>query len=336
MLARLLGKTGSRRHPAPRLSVVVISYDMPRELPRTLLSLSSEYQRGITREDYEIIVVDNGSPVPPSPGDIEAIGAQIRVIEMPCPCSPSPCRAINTGIAAARAPLIGVWIDGARIASAGILKSAMLAARIHQRAVIGTLGFHIGPEVQMKSVANGYDQHSEDALLDSINWPDEPDRLFDISVFAASSAKGWFEPISESNAVFMSKVLWDELGGYDEQFVSPGGGLVNLDTWRRACELPDSRVVMLLGEGTFHQVHGGIATNASQSPWRPFHDEYVCLRGKPFSAPRPETWFFGRVPRNALATLNGKRAERAPLIPAEKLAPRPATSRVSSDASDLD
>ncbi|MET0884236.1 MAG: glycosyltransferase family A protein, partial [Acidimicrobiales bacterium] len=49
------------------LSVVVVTYDMERELPRTLRSLSADLQVGIEASDYEVIVVDNGSPRPVDP-----------------------------------------------------------------------------------------------------------------------------------------------------------------------------------------------------------------------------------------------------------------------------
>ena len=34
------------------------------------------------------------------------------------------------------------------------------------------------------------------------------------------------------------RTMWDELGGLDERFALPGGGLVNHDLYRRACDLP--------------------------------------------------------------------------------------------------
>ena len=49
------------RRPKKTLSVVVVVYNIPREAPRTLFSLSADYQRHIAPEDYEVIVVDNGS-----------------------------------------------------------------------------------------------------------------------------------------------------------------------------------------------------------------------------------------------------------------------------------
>ena len=65
-------------------------------------------------------------------------------------------------------------------------------------------------------------------------------------------------------------------------FQSPGGGLINHDIWNRVCETGTSNLIMLLGEGTFHQVHGGVATNSLQSPWDGFVREYENIRGKPY------------------------------------------------------
>jgi glycosyltransferase involved in cell wall biosynthesis len=48
----------------PDVSVVVVAWDMPGELPRTLASLSPSMQRGMAAGSYEVIVVDNGSDPP--------------------------------------------------------------------------------------------------------------------------------------------------------------------------------------------------------------------------------------------------------------------------------
>ena len=61
----------------PDLSVVVIGYRMERELPRTLRSLSPAMQRGIKAEQYEIILIDNGSPEPMPLDKFPTYGAQI-------------------------------------------------------------------------------------------------------------------------------------------------------------------------------------------------------------------------------------------------------------------
>lgn len=277
----------------PLISVVVVSYNMARELPRTLATLAPTFQQGFEEHELEIILVDNGSTIPPKAVDMPP---GIRLIHIDSP-TPSPVPAVNIGIKEAKADLVGVFIDGARMASPGICKYAIAAAKLHPRPVIATLGFHLGPEVQMKSIQSGYCQEVEDQLLETVPWREDGYNLFSISCFAGSSAQGWFQPIAESNALFMPRKLWEELGGFDKQFDSPGGGLVNLDTQIRACALPESQLITLLGEGTFHQVHGGIATNSRdpKGSWDKFHAEYVKIRGIPHEKPNTPSLFLGEI-----------------------------------------
>lgn len=287
---------------SPALSVVVVSYNMRRELPRTILSLSSKMQRDINANEYEIIIVDNGSTDGFDRDQYVRMGKNIRVFSVNDP-TPSPVRAINLGLEAARGNLIGVMIDGARMASPRLLARSMQAAKLHERPVIGTLAFHLGSDVQMRSVMQGYDQHAEDKLLASVNWTEDGYRLFDISVFAGSSADGWFVTPAETNALFLTREHWNALGGYDPAFRSAGGGLVNLDTWSRACADKQGEVMLLLGEATFHQVHGGVATSASVSPWPEFHEEYVRLRGRDYERPTGSPLMVGDIRSEILESM---------------------------------
>jgi cephalosporin hydroxylase len=279
--------------PLP-LSVIVIGYNMARELPRTIRSLAPALQRDIAAADYEILVVDNGSRCPPTAEEVAEWSANARLIIVEQP-TVSPVPAINLALAQARGDLVGVLIDGARMASPRLLATAIEASRLHDRAVVGTLAFHLGPDVQMRSVLAGYDQAIEDRLLDASGWEEDPYRMFGISVFAGSSAAGWFITPAETNALFLARDHWRELGGYDPRFVTPGGGLANLDIWERLCADPQARIILLIGEATFHQVHGGVATNARQSPLDSFHAEYAEIRGKPFVAPTIEPLLIGRA-----------------------------------------
>ena len=302
----------------PKLSVIVIGYKMARELPRTIHTLSPAMQRGIEADDYEILVVDNGSPNPPTQEDVAGWSSNARLVLVP-DAGPSPVRAINLALNMARGALVGVCIDGARMASPGLLAAALEASRVHPNPAIGTLAFHLGPDVQMRSVATGYNQVVEDQLLDTTRWSEDSYDLFKISVFAGSSQQGWFVVPAETNALFLTADQWRKLGGYDPGFVTSGGGLANLDMWSRACADPTARVIMLLGEATFHQVHGGVATNSPVSRWQEFHDEYVTLRGHPYVAPTPEALFLGRPHPAALASFEqsvarlGGRANGEPL-----------------------
>ena len=60
---------------------------------------------------------------------------------------------------------------------------------------------------------------------------------------------------------------------------------LNLDILNRAMQLTESENIILLGEGTFHQVHGGVSTNQNDPlVIQSFFDEYIKIRGKPFTS----------------------------------------------------
>jgi len=276
----------------PKVSIIVISYNMNRELPRTLLSLSVPFQKGITRDEFEVILIDNGSKVPPTASDFSHLDIDLRVVSMDNPTK-SPVPAINFGLKQVGGEIIGVYIDGARIASPRLIASARDAITYNQRAFVGSRGRYLGNKFQRVAIVEGYNQQVEDEMLAQSGWESDGYKLFDISVFDESSGPTWFDPVAESNSLFMWRSLWDELGGYTEGFVTPGGGLVNLDTWKRACELPETVPTLLLGEATFHQVHGGVATNGSLDKVQEFYTEYFSIYGEEFDVPMPAIRFVG-------------------------------------------
>jgi hypothetical protein len=276
---------------------------MRREIPRTLWSLSVPYQRNITRAEYEIIVVDNGSERPWTEQDFADLDARLRIVNLRN-ATPSPVPAVNRGLREARGKLVGVLIDGARMVTPGLLDACRRAACLYPRPIVATLGFHLGFELQAVSVTKGYTREVEDRLLKSVDWPEDGYRLFEISVLNASSAWGWFRPIAESNALFMPAAMWKELGGYDEAFQIAGGGLANLDLYERALALPNTQLVMLLGEGNFHQVHGGVSSNSPESRWDMWHAEYNRIRGRDYRVPDAKAVYFGPVEGAALGHLD--------------------------------
>jgi hypothetical protein len=306
----------------PDVSVIVVVYNMAREAPRTLHSLSADYQRYIKPGDYEVIVIDNGSNPPLDPRDLAALSGDFRLIRIEN-ASPSPAAAINRGLAEARGEIIGVMIDGARIVTPGLLHFARHGARLYERAVVATLGWYLGYDLQSWAIRTGYNQAREDTLLASINWPQEGYRLFEIATMDESSFDGWFAPIGEANALFMRRELWNTLGGMDERFNLPGGGLLNLDLYRRAGDLPDAELVILLGEGSFHQVHGGTATNAPVESFptmlASWNEQYEAVRESSWSHPKfmnPPT-YVGKLPSAVLS-----RFVRAVIDPVQVYGPR--------------
>ncbi len=281
---------GAQVPDRPRASLVVVAHDMARELPRTLETLAPPYQQGVQAQDYEIIVVDNGSAQPADIAQCLALAPNARILTLPAG-TPSPCHAANLGLAAARGDVVGLFLDGARMASPGVVARALDILATDRQAVVGTFGLHLGHEVQQIASQNGYDQAAEDTLLDSIDWRADGYRLFDIAVLGKSSGKGWEALPSESNGVFAHKSLFAQVNGLDEGFVSPGGGLANLDLWKRLCDWPGAQVHMLKGEGTFHQIHGGTTTTGAPSRRAAFDAEYQRLRGTPYQRPTVKARF---------------------------------------------
>lgn len=286
---------------ATELSVVVVGYDMARELPRTLSTLAPEYQRGMDHDAYEIIVVDNGSPHPPDEVMFAGFPGRLRVSRVDS-APPSPARAANIGLDMAAGEIVGLIVDGARMASPGLLADALLAMRLADRPIVATPGYHLGPTRHMEAENTGYGRVAEDQLLDEIDWRADGYKLFEVSTLAGSSGRGWFGPMGESSALFMSRKVWRELGGLEEQFALPGGGLVNHDLYRRACALEAAQLIVLLGEGTFHQLHGGAATSR-QLEWDEMHTEYERIRGESYRPPANTPIYFGGIRPSALRHL---------------------------------
>ena len=275
---------------------------MPREAPRTLHSLSPDYQDGVSGDDYEIIAIENGSSRRLAGGEVEAIAQNIRY-HYHATDSVSPAAAVNRAAAVARGEALAIIVDGARMATPGLVAGTLRGMALFPDAVVGALAWHLGPDVQNKSMLDGYDQRAEDALLASIDWPADGYRLFEIATLAQSSAMGFLRHLpSEYSWVALSAGRFRALGGFCEQFTSPGGGLVNQHFRNRLMQVPNIRPVMLLGEGVFHQFHGGVATNVpmDRHPIKDFKAEYEQIVGEPFRAyPTPPITWLGTMPEAA-------------------------------------
>ena len=154
-----------KREDSGLLSVVVVVHDMARELPRTLRSLSPRHQIGLAADDYEVIVVDNGSADPGRSRARRAFGATAaRRADRPGASVAGPCRQ-RSASRLAEGDLVGLIVDGARLASPGLLAGALRAARLADRPVITAPAFHLGEVPHMRAAEVGYDQAVEDELL---------------------------------------------------------------------------------------------------------------------------------------------------------------------------
>lgn len=280
-----------------RLSIVVIVHNMRREAPRTLLSLSPDHQ-GLDPDRYEILVVENGSDRPLAPGDITAAAPNARYLSYPASTA-SPAAAVNFGIANARHEAVAVIVDGARMASPGLVGATLSALDLAPEPVVFSRAWHLGPAVQNLSMLQGYDQDAEDQLLTEAGWPAEGYALFDISTLAQSSGQGLLGGApSEFSWFAMRRRLFDAVGGFDPRFTSPGGGLVNQHFRNQVLARPGVQPIALLGEGVFHQFHGGVATNVEMRhhPFRSFAEEYSRIVGTPFTGSTyDDLIFYGRL-----------------------------------------
>lgn len=301
----------SRSPQQPLLSVVVIFHNMRREAERTLYSLSPDYQEKISGADYEIIAIDNGSQFALSEDRVRAFGPNFQYHYLETD-SVSPVGAVNMGATIAKGTYVSVIVDGARMATPGLLHAALQCLRFDEHPFVCALTWHLGPDVQRIAIEKGYNQDEEDRLLASIDWQNHGYRLFEIATIAPASRTGFLGGMpGECSWFAMNRAVFLEMKGFDEQFRSPGGGLVNHDFLDRVLERPEIELYMLLGEGTFHQMHGGVATNSKpgEHPIEAFREEYRLIRGKTFEpvSDRQPT-YFGRMPRNAVRFISKEAA----------------------------
>jgi cephalosporin hydroxylase len=289
---------GPARLRAPDLSVVMVVHNMRREAERSLRSLSPAYQQGIDGRSYEVIVVENGSHPERrlGPEVVEASGSQFRYIDMGGDASASPAPAMNRGLADSRGRSLALMIDGAHVLSPRVLHYGLAGLEAYAPAVVATQPWYLGPGQQGDVMRTGYDQTVEDALFERIGWPGDGYRLFEIGHFA--SDRDWFDGLWESNCLFVPRSLLERAGGFDEAFAMPGGGYTNLDLYERLASTPGVQVVTILGEGSFHQLHGGTTTNQAdplqrRQRVRSYTDHYEELRGRPFMGPEKPIHFVG-------------------------------------------
>ena len=287
-----------------KLSVILIAYDMAREVPRTLQALSRTYQHGAQMLDYEVILVDNGSPVPLDPATWAGIDVPVRLIAVKN-ASPSPANAINIGLEEAAGEIVCLMIDGAHILTPGVFRMAMACYAIFDNPVVATRYFWLGPDAQNESIAHGYDRNVEDQLLRSINWPEDGYRLYEIGTPLRQGAENinWLNRMFESNCLFMKRTLFKEQGGADQRFDLPGGGFINLDIFSRAIDAPGVTAAQLIGEGCFHQLHGGTTTNISiekrNLSLEKYRQQFEAIRGHGDYITKKKFYFMGHLPTMA-------------------------------------
>ncbi|MDO8862504.1 glycosyltransferase [Haliea sp. E1-2-M8] len=285
-----------------KLSVIVIAYNMQREIPRTLQALARGYQTAAADLEYEVILVDNGSPTPLRVAAMSDVPVTLLRID---DALASPAQALNRAAAVASGDILCLMVDGAHLLTPGVFEWALRGFAAFSCPVVAVRYFYLGPGEQPETVLQGYDQQAEDVLLQRIQWPADGYRLFEAGTPLASGADRitWFNRMFESNCLFLTRAHYHAIGGSDEQFDLPGGGFLNLDLYRRAIDAEDAVVLQLVGEGSFHQVHGGTTTNSENAArvarLEAYRNQYRELRGDGQLVSSKPLNFLGHLPTQA-------------------------------------
>ena len=178
---------------------------------RTLRTLDPSYQREIDLSAYEVILVDNGSGRPVDERLLGGFGGAIRHLRID-PAPPSPARAANIGIGEARADLVGLIIDGARMVSPDWSPPRCW---LHD--------WPIGRSSPLRHGTSGRPPTCgpprQDTptwrmpMLRDAGWANNGYVLFGLATLAGSSWRGWFGATSESSSLFLRAETWRALDG---------------------------------------------------------------------------------------------------------------------------
>lgn len=243
-----------------KLSILVIAYDMPVQAMNTLLSLSSGYQRRVQSSDYEVVVVENRSQRCLDGTAVEALPGHFRYFLRDEP-GVSPAAAINFGVEQCRGEILGLFVDGARMATPGLVELVLAAARGYSSPLVCAPAYHLGGERLHEVTEPMQRLQAEQELLQELHWQNNGYRLFEGASWSEGNKKGCLQPLMEANALFVRRDRWLQSGGANEAFDMPGGGCLILHTYRTLAMMPENQLIVLPGEGNFHQYHGGVTTS---------------------------------------------------------------------------
>lgn len=272
--------------------IVVGAYNMNNQVSRTLISLSPVYQRTNT-QNVKVCLIDNASD-----RQLESIQRAsfdpwhfeyIRSNRKPTPIH----HAINSRINGSKEGIIGIIIDGARLCSNNIIGHAEKLISSNRMNVVSIPNYQLGPCMQMRNKEAQSDEFNKD-LLNSINWPEcTTQELFNISYLEPHA--GIKTPLFETNCLFLSRYLWEKVGGFDIQFTRLDGGFASADLFSRLVNADNCKLYVLRNEGTFHQYHQGSTTNQADITAQKIKHmtrEYIRIRKKPFSLYRGEVVYY--------------------------------------------
>jgi hypothetical protein len=275
---------------------------MSEEVINTLKTLDCSYQNE-PRDSYEVLVMENPSDNNLKNHDFSIYNAEIKYFynneNLPL------TSAINNLSEKASGDYLIIIPDGARLLSKRVLHYCKQAINIDKKSIVAFHGFHLGLFPQQFSVEQKlYSKADEVSFLKSIDFPNNPDSLFLNASWAGSSNRGSFFEMAESNCLMLPKDLWLRVAGFDERLDIPSGGIANLDLYGRVISNFDHKLFFVLGEGCFHQLHGGDTTSSNEKKFNKYKLDYKEKTGKEWRfVKRDDYEFLGRVPPQFLGLL---------------------------------
>ena len=285
----------------PGLSIIVIVYNMPRQAMNTLLSLALPYQKNVSADEYEVIVVENCSDNNLDACSVAALGPQFRYF-LRDEKGVSPVPAVNFAFSQCRGNQIGLIIDGARMVTPRVLEYAMLGAKISDASI--DHGSRLSPWVKgtrnfiyKRVIANNWKSKNWQKWNGRIMVIDSSNGLAGAPVTSAVI----YNRCRNAAHLFCSADNFRSIGGADERFDQPGGGSINLYLYRKLGMLPEIQLFVLPGEGSFHQFHGGVTTqefpedDARKAVLKSFDTRLEEVWGAPFKALSREPMLLGAV-----------------------------------------
>ena len=288
-------KPGREQPEFRGITFVIAAYNIPRQLHRTLTSLTPYYQ-GCTPAKLEIIVIDNGSSESLNRDDYSEFGRLTRIIRVDG--KSSPVQGLNQGIREASFDTIAVMIDGAHVLSPGVVTNVSRIVNAFSRPVINVPQYTMGDVSQnISDHAQAYERESLD--LERIGWPASGYSLFDYAIVPGENANKHYLAAIESNCLITTRQVWQDCGAYDERFDEPGAGLANIELFERLTHHIDNQYVLLEGEGSFHQNHGGTTTSLTSAQRdatvKKYYERYQEVTGKELNFTLRPAFVFGDV-----------------------------------------
>ena len=246
------------------LSVVVVFYNMRREAERTLHSLSRAYQEGIDDLDYEVIVVENGSAPTRSSARtfVRSFGPEFRYLDLGAEATPSPvARAQPRHRRRARRD---ARADDRRRPRPHAGRAPLRhgrPARPTRPAIVATQQWYVGPGQQGEHVHERLRPGLRGPALHSASsWPSRRlpavrDRPLHRRPRLVRRHLGEQLPVRAARAARAGRRLRREL------LDAAAAATRTSSSTSGSARPPTSRSATILGEGSFHQLHGGTTTN---------------------------------------------------------------------------